>query len=221
MINKMNRQKAGMALLECAAVLFLFLLLFVSSLALLDYLRACWRIGEVVDRYAYDQAVKPFRMGDSGILKLDSQALKEVSSAVAEDAFAALTEENEGGLKKENLYIEAQFALMQIDRSNGRALSVKVLDEAVASAGKEQGEAGETGIGQGFSKEIDGAVPSSRAIRLPIGGEYLATSILFGVRAAYRLDEGLIGWAMRELQIVKEPVVSSIRITSLRGEVGL
>lgn len=238
-VEPIDTQK-GLAILETVAVMAIIFLFLTVVLALLEYCRAMWNVRSIVDRYIYDQMVRPFTIKSTpngATLDVNREKLKNSIDQINQ----SISSELEQMLKLWNLsnnakfYAETSYAEMIIDQQSGRSSGIRLTNEETLSAN------GDADIKEILDDQIvmkdkfsllskkkfagiDGDVNSYSIHTAPnVDGRsdnsYLPTTILVGTRVGVSFKGTWIGSFCETIGI--DPFLIKFKVVGLRGEIGM
>lgn len=222
-----SKHQRGLSVLESTAVLFALLTIGIAAFGTADFVYMRMQLAQLVDKFAFDQGIRSFRVNQSGELVFNRQAVQDallvIRDELESDAIMQLRAD------PSQIFFEVDYARIEIDSRNGKMLSLTRDPESALSGGSLSvpGEVLSTMNLDAEFARLAGEVGQVSALAVPTPlfrgtsgqGQYLPGAVLLGVRAVYSFEGSLTAWAAKFLGFSSSPVVYDYKVVAVRGEV--
>lgn len=230
----MYRKQIGVATLEVAAYMAVLISLALSGYSLIDWLRISNSVGNALDKAIYDTGISPLRLANNSgsfdvlVNSVELQGyIADVLSAAEEEMDYAV---GSRGLTAEDYYIEARYAVIDIDTETGEALGIESesLSQVTGGFSAPSGALSETDLSALVESYVENSTVDSRFLYATptvmfsgdsSGEQFLSKAVVVVARALVAPPQGAARHIISQIQ--SEPVVKAVKIITLRGELEL
>jgi hypothetical protein len=233
----------GIAILEASGALLVIFTLLISSFGLVEYMRISRNLGDLIDKYVYESAFKPYVINSefngqtAGTINLNKQGLEKYIDKISlnigsdlESYLTHVTNNTQSGFIIESAYTElpinpdsGEFVVLAqnlpvYSTFSGNTSLTGLLNKEIKLEDNFQSYATKTiSTGKGAAVRSYYAIPNAGYNIKSSSSNFLPSTVLVGVRAGVSLENTFIGGVLALLG--RDAFLSEFKIVTLRGEI--
>jgi len=225
---KLRGAGGGFAAIETAGFVVIMLVFVLAAAGLVNYVQKVMLFSHAVDKYVFDQNIKPLALSAGGTWEISEGRLREKLPSLLEALKADLEEALPGDdFTPDRYLLQADFAAIDIDPQSGAGRGLITFAGSLFSLGSLQvpGEILERADLQRQFQNLADLPGVPHPLAVPSGGfnvsgadQFVKATVLLGLRAFYTLEGTFTGNIVSQLGISSGGMVFDYKVVTLRGE---